>query len=160
MPAAATLAPEASRGRAVCTVMTGSLLGIVLSRVARGFVAERRGWKTVHELAAASLVVFCLAAWGGLLPLPAASRMRCTHLMGSLARLWRQHAELRRAALAQGLVSTGFSAFLSSRVVTPHSLTTWAHPRCHRPQRHADHCTVWVHDRDRLDRNQERRTAK
>ena len=120
VPAAATLAPEASRGKTVGTVMTGLLLGILLSRVASGFIAERWGWRTVYELAAASLVVFGLAAWRGLPRLPATSQMSYTQLMGSLAKLWRQHAELRRAALAQGLLSMGFSAFWSTMAVMLH----------------------------------------
>lgn len=120
VPAAATLAPEASRGKAVGTVMTGLLLGILLSRVASGFIAERWGWRMVYELAAVSIGVFGLAAWRGLPRLPATSHMSYTKLMGSLAKLWRHHAELRRAALAQGLLSMGFSAFWSTMAVMLH----------------------------------------
>lgn len=120
VPAAATLAPESSRGKTVGTVMTGLLLGILLSRVASGFIAERWGWRAVYELAALSLMVFGVAAWRGLPRLPATSRMRYAHLMGSLAQLWRQHGELRRAALAQGLLSMGFSAFWSTLAVMLH----------------------------------------
>ena len=40
VPAAATLSPEAHLGKVVGTVMTGLLLGILLSRVVSGFVAE------------------------------------------------------------------------------------------------------------------------
>src|SRR3546814_6564972 len=53
VPAAATLAPESQRGRVVGTVMTGLLLGILLSRVLSGMIAEQFGWRAVYALAAA-----------------------------------------------------------------------------------------------------------
>ena len=39
VPAAAALAPEAQRGKTEGTVMTGLLLGSLLSRVASGLIA-------------------------------------------------------------------------------------------------------------------------
>jgi predicted MFS family arabinose efflux permease len=120
VPAAATLAPERERGKVVGTVMTGLLLGILLSRVISGVVAEHFGWRAMYMLAAASVALIGVASWRGL------PRFRPTHtlsygaLLGSLASLWSRHGALRRAALAQGLLSVGFSAFWSTLAVMLH----------------------------------------
>lgn len=120
VPAAATLAPEAHRGKAVGTVMTGLLLGILLSRVASGFVAEHFGWRTVFFAAATSIALIGLAAWQRLPRFKPTTQLAYGALLGSLAALWRRHPALRRAALAQGLLSIGFSAFWSTLAVMLH----------------------------------------
>jgi predicted MFS family arabinose efflux permease len=63
VPSAAHLASDSQRGRVVGTVMTGLLLGIVLSRVVSGYVAEHFGWRTVFWGAAASIVLTGVVAW-------------------------------------------------------------------------------------------------
>ncbi|RYY99911.1 MAG: MFS transporter, partial [Comamonadaceae bacterium] len=120
VPAAATLAPEAHRGRIVGTVMTGLLLGILLSRVVSGFVAEHFGWRAMFIAAAVSIALIGAAAWRGLPRFRPTTQMAYGALLGSLARLWQQHAALRRAALSQGLLSVGFSAFWSTLAVMLH----------------------------------------
>ena len=117
---AATLAPEAHRGKVVGTVMTGLLLGILLSRVVSGFVAEHWGWRAMFFVAAASIALVGLATWRGLPRFVPTTQLGYGALMGSLAQLWRQHAALRRAALAQGLLAVGFSAFWSTLAVMLH----------------------------------------
>lgn len=118
--AAATLAPESSRGKVVGTVMTGLLLGILLSRVVSGLVAEEAGWRAMFVAAAASIALLAVAAWRGLPRFKATTHLAYRALMASLARLWRAHASLRRATLAQGLLSVGFSAFWSTLAVMLH----------------------------------------
>jgi len=63
VPASAHLAPPAQRGKTVGTVMTGLLVGILLSRVLSGFVAEYFGWRVMYQLAAVMPVccIRCLA---------------------------------------------------------------------------------------------------
>ncbi|MGJ7525465.1 MFS transporter [Variovorax sp. GB1P17] len=120
VPAAATLAPEAHRGKIVGTVMTGLLLGILLSRVLSGFVAEHFGWRAMFVVAAGSIAFIGVAAARGLPHLRPTTHLGYGALLGSLAQLWRKHGALRRATFAQGLLSVGFSAFWSTLAVMLH----------------------------------------
>lgn len=108
VPAAATLAPPAERGRIVGTVMTGLLLGILLSRA-------------VYLFAALSIAAIGVAVWRGLPAFAATTRLSYPALLASLGALWGRHAALRRATLAQGLLSVGFSAFWSTLALYLHA---------------------------------------
>ncbi|MFH8135959.1 MFS transporter [Pantoea osteomyelitidis] len=114
VPASATLAPERSRGKTVGTVMTGLLVGILLSRVVSGVVAEYLGWRAMYLFAAAAVLAISVALWRVLPRFRPGTSVSYPQLLLSLAHLWRQHQTLRRAALAQGLLSVGFSAFWST----------------------------------------------
>ncbi|WP_066342203.1 MFS transporter [Azohydromonas lata] len=120
VPAAATLAPPAQRGRAVGTVMTGLLLGILLSRVAAGVVAEQWGWRTVFVAASLSVAAIAVVARLRLPRFEPTTQLSYLALLGTLPALWRRHRALRLAAVAQGLLSVGFSAFWSTLAVMLH----------------------------------------
>jgi predicted MFS family arabinose efflux permease len=120
VPAAATLAPDTQRGKIVGTVMTGLLLGILLSRVVSGFVAEHFGWRSMYVGAALAIALIGVAAWRGLPRFSPTTRLSYRALLGSMIALWRQHGALRRAAWSQGLLSAGFSAFWSTLAVMLH----------------------------------------
>jgi len=121
VPAAATLAPEAQRGRIVGTVMTGLLMGILLSRVVSGFVAAHFGWRTMFVAAAVSIALFAAVAWRTLPRFKATTHLPYGALLASSAHLWKRHGALRRATLAQGLLAIGFSAFWSTLAVMLHA---------------------------------------
>ncbi len=121
VPAAATLAPDTQRGKTVGTVMTGLLLGILLSRVVSGWVAQQWGWRIMFVGAAASIALLGVAAWGRLPKFVPTTTLGYGALLGSLLTLWRRHVELRRAAVAQGLLSIGFSAFWSTLAIMLHA---------------------------------------
>jgi predicted MFS family arabinose efflux permease len=120
VPAAATLAPDAQRGKVVGTVMTGLLLGILLSRVISGFVAEHASWRTMFIIAAVSVAAIGVAAWRGLPRFRPTTKLAYGALLGSLATLWKKHGALRRATLSQALLSVAFSAFWSTLAVMLH----------------------------------------
>lgn len=121
VPAVATLAPDARRGRAVGSVMTGLLLGILLSRVVSGAVAEQLGWRMMFALAAGAVSLIALALRWRLPRFAPTTSLSYPALLGSLRSLWRRHPALRRAALAQGLLSVAFSAFWSTLAVWLHA---------------------------------------
>ncbi len=120
VPAAATLAPAEHRGRVVGTVMTGLLLGILLSRVVSGLIVEHFGWRAVFVAAAGSIALLGMALWRGLPRFAPTTSLGYGELLASLTVLWGRHRALRRAAIAQALLSVGFSAFWSTLAVMLH----------------------------------------
>lgn len=120
VPAAAHLTPPQSRGKVVGTVMTGLLLGILLSRVVSGIVAEQFGWRVVYDAAALTIAVFGVLAWWRLPHFPSSTQLPYAHLLASMKNLWRKQPALRQAAYAQGLLSMGFSAFWTTLALMLH----------------------------------------
>jgi predicted MFS family arabinose efflux permease len=120
VPAAVTLAPDAHRGKAVGTVMTGLLLGILLSRVVAGAVAQAAGWRLLFAVAAGALLLLTALVWARVPAFAPTTRLGYRALLASMVALWREHPVLRRAAVAQGLLALGFSAFWSTLAVMLH----------------------------------------
>jgi predicted MFS family arabinose efflux permease len=120
VPAAAHLAPPQSRGKVVGTVMAGLLLGILLSRVASGIVAEQFGWRVVYDAAAMSIALFGVLAWKRLPHFPTSTQLSYALLLHSMKDLWREQPSLRQASYAQGLLSMGFSAFWTTLALMLH----------------------------------------
>ncbi|MDH0863304.1 MFS transporter [Mitsuaria sp. GD03876] len=120
VPMAATLSPAEHRGRVVGQVMTGLLLGILLSRVMSGVIADLLGWRWVYGLAALALTIAGLASWRWLPSAPPAMRTTYGALLRSLGGLWRAWPTLRRATIAQALLALAFSAFWSTLAVMLH----------------------------------------
>ena len=114
VPAAAILAPDGRQGKMVGTVMTGLLLGILLSRTVSGVVGAAFGWRAMYQLAAASILLVGLLLWSVLPRFATHSTLGYPALMKSVAHLWLRYPALRRAAIAQGFLSVGFSAFWST----------------------------------------------
>jgi predicted MFS family arabinose efflux permease len=121
VPAAATLAPPEERGKAVGTVMTGLLMGILLSRVVSGFVAETFGWRAMFIAAAASIALLAVVLAKGLPRFAPTTTHPYPALLKSLVHLWFEHPKLRQAAMAQGLLALAFSAFWSTLAVMLHA---------------------------------------
>jgi predicted MFS family arabinose efflux permease len=120
VPMAAALSPAEHRGRIVGQVMTGLLMGILLSRVMSGVIADLLGWRWVYGIAALALTIAGLASWRWLPSSPPVTRTTYGALLRSLGGLWRSWPTLRRAAIAQALLAVAFSAFWSTLAVMLH----------------------------------------
>lgn len=117
VPATAILAPAGKQGKMVGTVMTGLLLGILLSRTVSGVVGAVFGWRVMYQAAAVSVALIGLVMWRVLPRFAIHSTLSYPQLMASMAHLWQRYPALRRAALAQGALSVAFSAFWSTLAV-------------------------------------------
>ena len=63
VPFVATLAAPHERGKAVGTVMSGLLLGILLARTVAGALADVGSWRTVYWVAALLMLGMSAALW-------------------------------------------------------------------------------------------------
>ena len=61
VPYAATLAADGERSRVIGTLMSGLLIGILLSRTFSGIIAAAAGWRAVYAAAAGAMVLTTVA---------------------------------------------------------------------------------------------------
>ena len=114
VPLAAALAGPDERGQVVGTVMSGLLVGILLSRTLSGFVAELGGWRLVFALAALGMLALALALRRGLSPVAPTERLRYPQLLRSVLSLVASEPVLRRRMALGALSMGGFSVLWTS----------------------------------------------
>ncbi|XXS92907.1 MFS transporter [Sorangium sp. So ce362] len=129
LPFAAQLAPDEQRGRVVGMVMSGLLIGILLSRTVAGFVGTQLGWRAMFWMAAGLML-----AQGPILRLalpaqPPVAAMSYPELLGSLGRLARTEPVLRLHSALGALTFGAFSAFWATLALYLQSM-----PERHGPQ--------------------------
>ncbi len=115
VPWASALAEPDRRGEIVGTVMSGLLLGILLSRVLAGAIAQLGGWRAVLVVAAGiqlvmSVSVYLLApATGRAARVPGGSGERYPEVLASIVTLIRVHPVLRHRMALGFLAMACFS---------------------------------------------------
>ena len=107
-PLTGDLADEANRGRAVGTVASGILTGILASRTLSGLVADVAGWRAIFAVAAVVAVVLAVLLYRAIPPLRPKTRMAYPALIASVATVVRRERVVRWT-LALG--ATGFAVF-------------------------------------------------
>ena len=110
---ASMVAPE-RRGQAIGEVMSGLMIGILLSRPAASLIADLWSWRAYY-LASAILMTFLAGALGRYLPtLRPAARVGYGELLRSFPKLLREEPVLRVRAWTASLVMASFTAFWSA----------------------------------------------
>ncbi|WP_217568909.1 MFS transporter [Mesorhizobium sp. GbtcB19] len=115
---AADLAAPAERGRAVGTVTSGVILGILLARFVSGLVADFAGWRSVY-LVSALLTLAMAVILFRVLPRHEAARPRTsyTRLLGSVLLLFVEEPLLRVRAVLAMLIFAGFNVLWAPLVL-------------------------------------------
>ena len=108
VPFAATLAEPRQRGAVTGSVMSGVLMGVLLSRTVGGLLAQVAGWRAVYAAAAVLTLGLAVVLHRVLPDLAPAEHLGYGALLASVIRLVREEAVLRQR-MAFGFL--GFGAF-------------------------------------------------
>lgn len=111
VPIAAHLAPDASRGRVVGTVVSGLLTGIMLARPTASLIASLLGWRAVFWLSAGLMIVVGVVLRVALPPRQPAADHGYGELVRSLWVLLRDTPLLRVRAAYQAALFAAFSLY-------------------------------------------------
>lgn len=116
LPMAAHLARPEARGKAVGTVMSGLLIGILCSRTLSGFVGAHLGWRAMFVIAAGLMLVLWVALYYLLPEVNPQFKGNYRSLMKSLVHLFRSEPKLRLAAARGALSFACFGGFWTTLV--------------------------------------------
>ncbi|WP_061541189.1 MFS transporter [Collimonas fungivorans] len=111
VPYAAHLVPEAERGRAVGSVVSGLMLGIMLARPVSSFIAQFASWHAVFFISAAAMALLALVLRLALPRREPVSTISYGKLLASMVDLMRNTPVLRRRAFYQACMFAAFSLF-------------------------------------------------
>ncbi|ASW05477.1 MFS transporter [Rhizobium sp. 11515TR] len=114
VPIAAAMAPPEHRGRVIGNVMSGVMVGILVSRPLASLIADFWGWRSFYALSAATLALLSAVL---ALRLPERRPMISASygaLIGSLFKLLREEPVLRLRAFTAALMMASFSLFWTS----------------------------------------------
>jgi len=117
LPLAAHLSPVHKRGKIIGTVMSGLLIGILLSRSFSGFIGAWLGWRAMFWIAAVITSVL-LIAMSMIFP-KAEPQFSGTYgsLVKSLVTLVKREPVLREASLINALTFSSFGIFWTTMVL-------------------------------------------
>lgn len=116
IPFAAHLASEKNRGKVIGFVMSGLLVGILLSRTLSGFVGDLLGWRAMFYFAAGLMVLLAVGLHFMLPKSEVTYNGRYTSLLRSIWTLIKEEPILRECSLTGGLVFGVFSSIWATLI--------------------------------------------
>lgn len=122
VPFAVYLSRKEEQGRAVGTVMSGLLIGILLARTFSGYIGQHLGWRSMFLLASGLMVVVACVLRMVLPRTERVANLSYGHLMSSLVKLFVQQPIARESVIVGATMFAGFSVFWSTlafRLETP-----------------------------------------
>lgn len=111
VPMLSELATPSERGKAVGTVLSGLFFGILFGRIGGGWIADTAGWRWIYAMSAVLLGAALVALWLRLPEAPTRAAMPYGALLRSLAVLYAERADVRRASLTQFCIGIGYGGF-------------------------------------------------
>jgi predicted MFS family arabinose efflux permease len=111
LPIAPDLASHEERGKAIGTVMTGLLLGILLARTFAGWLANLAGWRSVFVVAAVLNLMFVPVMYRVMPKMEPRESLTYPQAMRSLWTLFCGEPLLREACVLGALAFASFSCF-------------------------------------------------
>lgn len=116
IPMVAHLAKPEERGKKIGVVMSGLLIGILLSRTISGFIGAHVGWRIMFLIAAGLMALMWLLTFITLPEVEPDYKGTYRNLMTSLIHIAKSEPQLRLAAFRGALCFAGFSAFWATLV--------------------------------------------
>ena len=117
VPMAAHLSPPEQRGKTVGFIMSGLLIGVLLSRTISGYVGAAYGWRAMFLIAAGAMVVLWILLYFLLPEVYPDFKESYLKLMRSLVTLVREEPLLRLASIRGSLCYACFGAFWTTLVL-------------------------------------------
>lgn len=114
----AVLAAPSHRGRAVGTVTSGIVLGILLARLMSGLIADVAGWRSAYFVSSGLMLVLSAVLWKSVPDAPSSeSRSTYPQLIRSLFKLLASEPVLQKRGLLALLTFAAFSVLWTAMVL-------------------------------------------
>ena len=117
LPLSAALAPPEKRGKVIGTVMSGLLVGILLSRTLSGFVGDWLGWRAMFGMAAGITALLLIVIYFTFPSSKPQFSGTYASLMRSLLTYFRSYRLVREASFINALAFASFGMFWTTMVL-------------------------------------------